>query len=306
MPVTLEPVRRLWRLGLKPAAVGREQWRRQVATSQRATAPAVDSPPSHRRPEPLLTTASYQAIAARNRAQATPAELEWASAEGPVTPVCERCGGGRFVLERVPGERVGRPVPCDCLPLSARAALAGIDARYRTATLERFQALEGKRVAHEWCLAWDGRTSVVLVGSQFGTGKTHLGVGLLLRALESGRPARFVHVPSFLEEVKARFDGAAGEQSQAYADRIANEPLLMLDDLGQERVTDWTRGILRWLFDVRWRRELTTIVTTNRETEAELADYVGGAVASRLRAAKSLRVAGKDMRALLVEEARVG
>lgn len=286
----LSEVRRLWRMGLTPERLGREQWRRQARAVME---PVVVSAPSRPPRERLMTVDAYRAITARNRASATPAELEQAEADAPRE--CEQCDGARFLLVRGPGERLSKPVPCDCLPLGARAALAGIPPRYQKATLESFNPLPEKSRAREWCMNWDGRKSVVLVGAQWGAGKTHLGVGLLLTALAQGKPARFVHVPSFLEDVKARFDGS-GEHAQAYADRIASEPLMMLDDLGQERATDWTRGQLRWLFERRWAHQLTTIVTTNLESEAALADFVGGAVASRLREAKWLRVAGKDMR----------
>lgn len=282
----LAQVRRLWRAGLTPAKVGRAQWRRQV------TEPTSVTPrPRHK---PILTLESYRAAAERNRRHATEAEIEYASKMARER-VCGACGGVGFLMDRAPGSRTGRPVWCSCVPLTARAAASGIPPRYTQATLETFKPLPEKTRALEWCKQWDGKQSVLLVGATWGTGKTHLGVGLLMKALEDGKRVRFTPVPTFLDEVKARFD-SNGEQAHAYAERIANEPILMLDDLGQERATEWTRGELRKLFETRWAKQLTTIVTTNLETESALADYVGGAVASRLKEATWLRVAGQDMR----------
>lgn len=298
--------------GLTPEKLGAAEWELAVREAlayepaEPATGHAVAGDRQGRQTlsrEPLMLTPERLAeLQQHQRARATAAQLEAAEARMrlPSGNGCERCDGARFVYVPRPDGRPHLAVPCVCMPLAERAHFAGIPRRFHDASLAAFRRLEGKTRARAWAETWNGRDSVVfhsLDGEElWGTGKTHLGVALLLRQLEAGRPARFVYVPDFLDELRSRFEPGAPEQAHDYADRIADEPLLMLDDLGAEKVTDWTREVVRTLLDRRWRRELTTVVTTNATSEAELAEAIGGAVVSRLREADWIPVAGEDMR----------
>lgn len=193
------------------------------------------------------------------------------------------------------------PVPCQCMPLDERAAACGIDRRYRSATLDSFEPREGKRGALEWCRSWDCRGSLVMTGD-VGRGKTHLGCGLLLRAIERGLPARFVSVAGLMDELKARFGDGASEQSEAYFGRVAGAHVLMLDDLGREQDTNWTRERVSTLLDARYRTQRPTIVTTNL-TLADMAKRYGPHIADRLLSWTWIEVGGASMRRELAVQA---
>jgi DNA replication protein DnaC len=57
--------------------------------------------------------------------------------------------------------------------------------------------------------------------------------------------------------------------------------VLVIDDLGQEKQTEWTRQILYDVVNYRYEHRLPIIITTNF-TEDGLANYVGHPVWSRL------------------------
>lgn len=184
--------------------------------------------------------------------------------------------------------------PCSCQPLAARARGAGIDSKFLTATLASFRPLPGKQAALAFAERWDGRRSVVLWGAVNGAGKTHLGTSLLLLNLERGMPARCVSVADFMDGLRARFDDER-EQSQAYFDRVSHEPVLMLDDLGKEQDTPWTRERMSTLIDRRYKTEATTIVTTNL-THRGIAERYGTHLADRLNEWAFVEVGGASMR----------
>ena len=187
------------------------------------------------------------------------------------------------------------PVPCECMPVEERAQASGIDRRYWYATLETFEPRDGKREALAWCRGWDCRRSVVLQGD-VGRGKTHLGVALLHLAIERGLPARFVSVAGFMDELKARFGDRSDEQSEAHFSRVANVHVLMLDDLGREQETPWTRERMSTLLDTRYRKQAPTIVTTNL-TWKQIAERYGAHIADRMREWQWFQVGGVSMRA---------
>lgn len=275
----LETARRLQRVGLTPGRLGREEWRATVGAQHRLSQGSSKTPAG--RPIRWFTSENLRAMQERNRAVATPAQLERAreQRDQAVPETCELCAGGRFVLTRLSPTSTPVPVPCDCMPLEERAALAGVPPRFRGAVVE----------------GEPHRGQLVLSGP-VGTGKTHHACGLVMRELEAGRPARFVYAPDFLEEVKARFDAKDGEQAQAYVDRIASEPFLLLDDLGAEQATEWAGVTLRSLIDRRYRSELPTLITTNLASTREVSERYGGAVASRLSEWTWWRFDGPDLR----------
>ena len=68
-------------------------------------------------------------------------------------------------------------------------------------------------------------------------------------------------------------------------------PLLILDDLGREKTTDWTRDVLYDLINYRYSHRLPTIFTTNED--------LGGydeAIASRVMSGVVAVFRGPDRR----------
>lgn len=227
----------------------------------------------------------------------------------PKTYACEACHDERFVLtttRKLDDDIAIRadPIACPrCVPLESRALIAGVDERFLSARLEGLTKRKGNEAAVDFARKWDGQQSVVIASrtqagdSTWGTGKTHLATAMLIGQIERGRPGRFMYAKDFLDGMKALFGGDSGAV-KGYVDRVAAEPLLVLDDLGGEQPTEWAKAEIRNLFDARYRKKLTTVVTTNVPTLDELAGIVGGAVASRMREFVLVKVGGSDMRSL--------
>jgi DNA replication protein DnaC len=71
--------------------------------------------------------------------------------------------------------------------------------------------------------------------------------------------------------------------------------LLVLDDLGGGKTTDWTADTLYRLVDTRWAYQRPIIATTNL-TAPDLREAVGARVASRLAAGVQVALKGDDRR----------
>ncbi len=193
-------------------------------------------------------------------------------------------------------------VPCQrCVPMETRLAWFGVPARFRALELHQMQWLPGRGAALDYVGKWDGE-SVVLhsapgtLDSLWGTGKTQIAVLLMRRQINRGAAARFLPAVDLFERLRATFSDDSTEQTGALLERFASEPLLVIDDLGAERPTDWTREQVRTLIDKRDSAQRATIITTNATGFEELAGWVGGAVASRLRNATWIAVGGADLR----------
>jgi hypothetical protein len=220
---------------------------------------------------------------------------------------CDACEDARYVLtaeRRLDATHVVRAgaIPCPrCVPLEQRAIRSGVDARFVSARLDTMQTQPGNEAALKFARDWDGSQSVLITprdragDSKWGTGKTMLASAMLIGQIAKARAGRFLYVRDFLSGIQAQFGSDSGAV-QGYIDLIANEPLLVLDDLGAERPTDWAVEQVRTLFDARYRKQLTTIVTTNFGSHAEIADAIGGAIASRLREYAWVKVGGADLR----------
>lgn len=94
----------------------------------------------------------------------------------------------------------------------------------------------------------------------FGSGKTYL-ITALLQELESSRNAsiEIVYFPDFLRFLKDDFDLMGAKMN-----RIMNVDILLLDDIGAEKVTDWGRDeVLGVILQSRMENKKTTFFTSN-------------------------------------------
>lgn len=118
-----------------------------------------------------------------------------------------------------------------------------------------------------------GRGNVIMTGDA-GRGKSHLAYSMIKALMDTQREARaaIVNVVDLLDEIKSDF-----EQKQFWMKSLAKLDYLVLDDLGAEKVSDWSKEVIYSILNKRTR----TIITTNL-TAGELVDSYGKRIASRL------------------------
>jgi primosomal protein DnaI len=96
---------------------------------------------------------------------------------------------------------------------------------------------------------------------KFGVGKSYL-LGAIANELAKKQiPSMIVYVPELLREMKSAIgDSTLNEKLEA----LKKEPILMLDDIGAEAVSSWTRDeVLGPILQFRMLEKLPTFFTSN-------------------------------------------
>ncbi len=122
-------------------------------------------------------------------------------------------------------------------------------------------------------------------------GKSHLAVAICRRWLARGKPARYVLVPLMLEELRSSYN-REGEYERLM-NFLLKVPLLVLDDLGTQKPTEWAVEKLMQIVDYRYVNGLHLVVTTNRSLD-ELPGDTEHRIGSRLLRADFSRVVDID------------
>ena len=94
----------------------------------------------------------------------------------------------------------------------------------------------------------------------FGSGKSYLTAALFNDLAEKNVKSVIVHVPELIRSIKDSFDK---DYSDIF-DEVMNAPLLMLDDIGAEYLTAWSRDeVLEPILQYRMDQNLPTFFTSN-------------------------------------------
>ncbi|MFD7070632.1 ATP-binding protein [Streptomyces sp. NPDC059913] len=163
---------------------------------------------------------------------------------------------------------------------------AGMPPRYRAAVADHPQVVAWVRTVAEGAVAPNqgARRQVatgpsLLMAGVIGAGKTHQAYGAVRLLVQSGIGVRWraTTAADLYAELRPR-PGADSERELAAVSRC---PLLILDDLGAAKVSDWTEEVTYRLINRRYNYELPTLITTNLAIR-DLRAHLGDRVASRL------------------------
>lgn len=98
------------------------------------------------------------------------------------------------------------------------------------------------------------------LSGNFGCGKTYLISALFNELAYKGYKSAIIFWPEFLRDLKSSFD----EDFKEKFENIKTTPILLIDDIGSEVVTQWARDeILCTILQYRMQEHLPTFFTTN-------------------------------------------
>jgi len=144
------------------------------------------------------------------------------------------------------------------------------------------------RPVRDWVVG--GSTGSLTLLGAVGTGKTYLALAVARAFITDGRRA-VMFLPMVEALSSMRPDGGLSPVELSSID------LLVLDDVGTERVTEWAAEQMYAVLNRRWLSELPTVITSNLPLD-ELATHLGPRAWSRLTGDDSVvvRLTGPDRR----------
>ena len=259
------------------AEPGQEQAPAQVEGSNPASAPS-------KRPA-SSSSASFAAILEARKARA-PYPDEWPAGYclrcQETSHACWTCHDAGRVRVTSNGEdgRFGRSECCpDCV--GSRSGFPGaaaidlerelvrmrIPAKYRDRTIASWLPLDARprAVAETFVASYPPPKPLIFLTGGVGTGKTHMACGIVRAFFEQhGKRGQFWPTIDLLDRYRATFDESrATETVEAVDAQLRQCAILVLDDYGAHRSTEWAEERLFRVVDERYRTRAPLVITSN-------------------------------------------
>jgi len=228
--------------------------------------------------------------------------------------VCPDCNGtGWKIVER---DEVSGAVRCACVAIERATRVfeeSDLPPLYEKASFDNFSTLHDAELTRVFLAVRSyvrdfpnaARPGLLLMGDP-GSGKTHLAVAAFRAILAKGFEGLFFDYQNLLDRIRAGYDQTS-QTSDKETYRVAMEKeVLLLDDLGAHRVTDWVEDTVTSIITARCNFRKPLIATTNLiDPDAGYVTYEGagsGKVDHRTTLAERI---GPRARSRLFEMCRV-
>lgn len=116
------------------------------------------------------------------------------------------------------------------------------------------------------------KPGLLLIGES-GSGKTHLAVATMHELLDKGHECLFFDYQNLLDRIRSGYDPASGAANREAYRAVLDVEVLVLDDLGAHRVTDWVEDTVTAIITHRCNQKKPLIATTNLPDEERLQKF---------------------------------
>lgn len=206
---------------------------------------------------------------------------------------------------------------CRCRSQGRRTSLltsARIPRRYEHCVLSNYEAESHEdskwRAKQQADVLYEDYPSIAAEGrgllfmGPVGVGKTHLAVAILRGLIERyGIDGLFYQSGALLKEIQDSYNPISQTSELGVLAPVFDAEVLVLDELGASKPTDWVRDTLLQIINTRYNDKKLTIFTTNylderaSEKKETLEDRVGVRLRSRLyEMGKTVQIEGEDYR----------
>jgi len=195
-----------------------------------------------------------------------------------IQAVCALCEGTGW--KRVERSGLSGVTRCECAAATRTEALkehSNIPPQYLNASLDTFivpddlppmarknlntAKMQVRSFIREFPAA--ERPGLLLLSESNGVGKTHLAVAAMRALLDKGHECVFWDYQNLLDRIRSGYNAASGAADrEAYRSALDAE-ILVLDDLGAHRVTEWVEDTVTAIITYRCNNRKPLIATTN-------------------------------------------
>lgn len=138
----------------------------------------------------------------------------------------------------------------------------------------------------------------------YGTGKTHTAWAIKEHLDEVPLKCRMLNVTELMSDIKADFDRSPYDKKRWEQDLTEYNGVLILDDIGAERLSDYVVEVFYLIINKRYNEMLPIIFTSNL-TLGSLAEKVGERIASRIiEMCDVVELGGEDKRILKAKQSK--
>ncbi len=219
---------------------------------------------------------------------------------------CQICLGTGMEVVAGKGARI-----CSCRKLnnkSDKIAAVGFPPRYASCTFETYdtKSASQKRARHfAFALAtqYPAVEQGLLLMGDVGVGKTHLAISALRVLSDKGFACLFYEFGTLLKNIRDSYNPHTMSSELGILSPVLNTEILLLDELGASKPTDWVRDTLYHIINSRYNQKKMTIFTTNflddrvDPKKEILEDRIGVSIRSRLhQMCKTIVIKGDDYR----------
>lgn len=169
----------------------------------------------------------------------------------------------------------------------------GGELNFKQFTLDKYNALSPSQVeAYKACLDFDpDKHNLFLVG-EAGVGKTHLATAALNAKYQPG--SKRYRITELLRHFRIK---RAADEEQSLIDEFSTCPILVIEDFGVQKTTDWSIQMWWEILDRRIEAGRNGLIVTSNAGRKKIAEQMGDKISSRMSGiCRVIKIEGLDLR----------